>query len=266
MTKAIGSGVATAPEEDQEMGLLEHLSELRTRILRSLIPVLPFTVLGWVVRWEIYEFLIAPLDKAMRALGKEGAALHTLGPTDAFMMHVKNSLMFGVLLSAPWIFLQIWSFISPGLYKREKKMALPFVLASTFCFVGGAFFGYTLVFDQAFRLLLEFNGESLIAQIVVSEYMPFFRRMLLAFGVVFEVPVVVTALSAAGIVTARQLVAFSRWWIVVAAFLSMILTPQDIYSMLMMLVPLIVLYYVGVAMAFLLEFVRKKAALKTGAK
>ena len=253
---------AATPENDEEMGLLDHLGELRTRILHSLAPVLPFAIMGWVLKWEIYDFLLKPLDNAMKALGKPGAVLNTLGPADAFMMHVKNALLFGVLFAGPWIFYQLWSFVAPGLYKSEKRMALPFVFASTLCFIGGALFGYVFVFDQAFRLLLEFNGESLVAQLVVSEYMPFFRRMLLAFGVVFEVPVVVTALAATGIVTAKQLVGFSRWWIIVAAFLSMILTPQDIYSMLMMLVPLIVLYFVGVGIAFLIEALRRKSTKK----
>ena len=240
------------------MGLFEHLTELRTRLLLSIGLIVPATILCWFFKWEIYEFLKRPLDLAMKALGQDKAVLYTLGPADAFMMHAMNSLVGGVLLAAPWIFWQAWRFIAPGLYRSEKRVAIPFVLASTLCFLGGAYFGYTLVFPGAFKLLIGFGGEELVPEIVVSAYMPFFRKMLLAFGLVFEVPVVVTALSAAGIVTAKQLIKFSRWWIVCASFLSMALTPQDIYSMLMMLGPLIVLYYVGVGLAFLIERLRGK--------
>ncbi len=144
-------------------------------------------------------------------------------------------------------------FISPGLYKREKVLAVPFIIASTVCFVGGAIFGYKLVFPEAFRILLGFSDETLVATLFVKDYMPFFRRMLLAFGVVFEVPVIVTFLAGAGIVTWRQLLRFSRWWIIVAAFISMLLTPQDVYTMVMMLVPLVLLYFVGVGCAYLIS-------------
>lgn len=249
----------SVPEGDREMSFLDHIAELRTRLLWSLGAIIPAVVVSWFFKWQIFEFLIAPLKLAWQNLDFEGGGvLHTLGPTDAFMMHLKNSLVAGILLAAPWIFWQAWGFISPGLYRRERLLAIPFIVISTFCFVGGAMFGYVFVFDEAFRLLLEFNGELLVPQIVVSEYMPFFRRMLIAFGVVFEVPVVVTFLAWAGIVDWRQLLRFSRWWVVVASFLSMILTPQDVYSMFMMLVPLIVLYYVGVGGAFAVSFINKK--------
>jgi sec-independent protein translocase protein TatC len=176
------------------------------------------------------------------------------------MMYMKNSLIAGVLLASPWIFWQLWMFIAPGLYKKEKALAVPFIIASTVCFAGGAVFGYMLVFPEAFTVLLGFSDETLVATMFVKDYMPFFRRMLLAFGIVFEVPVIVTFLAGAGIVTWQQLLKFSRWWIVCAAFISMMLTPQDVYTMVMMLIPLVLLYYVGVGCAYLISVFQKKPA------
>jgi sec-independent protein translocase protein TatC len=246
-------------EEDQEMTFFQHLNELRSRLLRSIVGLIPAVAVGWLFKKEIKDFLIAPLEPAWEKLHLPGeAVLRFAGPADAFMMYMKNSLIAGVLLASPWIFWQLWMFIAPGLYKKEKALAIPFIIASTVCFAGGAVFGYKLVFPEAFTVLLGFSDETLVATLFVKDYMPFFRRMLLAFGVVFEVPVIVTFLAGAGIVTWQQLLKFSRWWIVCAAFISMLLTPQDVYTMVMMLIPLVLLYFVGVGCAYLLGVFQKK--------
>jgi sec-independent protein translocase protein TatC len=246
-------------EEDQEMTFFQHLNELRSRLLRSIVGLIPAVAVGWLFKKEIKDFLIAPLQPAWEKLHLPGeAVLRFAGPADAFMMYMKNSLIAGVLLASPWIFWQLWMFIAPGLYKKEKALAIPFIIASTVCFAGGAVFGYKLVFPEAFTVLLGFSDETLVATLFVKDYMPFFRRMLLAFGVVFEVPVIVTFLAGAGIVTWQQLLKFSRWWIVCAAFISMLLTPQDVYTMVMMLIPLVLLYFVGVGCAYLLGVFQKK--------
>jgi sec-independent protein translocase protein TatC len=247
------------PEDDQEMTFFEHLAELRIRLLRAIFGLIPAVAIGWIYKKEIKDFLVAPLQPAWEELNLPGeAVLRFAGPADAFMMYMKNSLIAGVLLASPWIFWQLWMFIAPGLYKKEKALAIPFILASTVCFVGGAVFGYKLVFPDAFTILLGFSDETLVATLFVNDYMPFFRSMLLAFGVVFEVPVIVTFLAGVGIVTWRQLLKFSRWWIVCASFISMLLTPADVYSMVMMLVPLVLLYYVGVGCAYLISLFQSK--------
>ena len=246
-------------EEDQAMTFFQHLNELRSRLLRAIVGLIPAVAVGWLFKTEIKDFLIAPLQPAWEKLHLPGeAVLRFAGPADAFMMYMKNSLIAGVLLASPWIFWQLWMFIAPGLYKKEKALAIPFIIASTVCFAGGAVFGYKLVFPEAFTVLLGFSDETLVATLFVKDYMPFFRRMLLAFGIVFEVPVIVTFLAGAGIVTWQQLLKFSRWWIVCAAFISMLLTPQDVYTMVMMLIPLVLLYFVGVGCAYLLSIFQKK--------
>ena len=249
------------PEQEQEMTFFQHLGELRSRLLRSMLGLIPAVAIGWLFKTEIKDFLVAPLQPAWEKLELPGqAVLRFSGPADAFMMYMKNSLIAGVLLASPWIFWQLWMFIAPGLYKKEKALAIPFIVASTVCFAGGAIFGYKLVFPEAFTVLLGFSDETLVATLFVKDYMPFFRRMLLAFGIVFEVPVIVTFLAGAGMVTWQQLLKFSRWWIVCAAFISMLLTPQDVYTMVMMLIPLVVLYFVGVGCAYLISLFQKDAA------
>jgi sec-independent protein translocase protein TatC len=246
-------------EDDQEMTFFQHLGDLRSRLLRAVIGLVPAVAIGWLFKKEIKDFLVAPLQPAWEKLNLPGqAVLRFSGPADAFMMYMKNSLIAGVLLASPWIFWQLWMFIAPGLYKKEKALAIPFIIASTVCFVGGAVFGYMLVFPEAFTVLLGFSDETLVATLFVKDYMPFFRRMLLAFGIVFEVPVIVTFLAGAGIVTWQQLLKFSRWWIVCAAFISMLLTPQDVYTMVMMLIPRILLYFVGVGCAYVISVFQKK--------
>ncbi len=248
----------TGADGDAEMTFFEHLGELRSRLLRAILGLVPAVAVGWVFKKEIKDFLVAPLQPAWEKLNLPGeAVLRFSGPADAFMMYMQNSLIAGVLLASPWIFWQLWMFIAPGLYKKEKAMAVPFIVFSTLCFTGGAIFGYKLVFPQAFTVLLGFSDETLVATLFVKDYMPFFRRMLLAFGVVFEVPVIVAFLAGAGIVTWQELLKFSRWWIVCASVISMLLTPQDVYSMVMMLVPLIALYFVGVFIAYLLSIFSK---------
>jgi len=247
------------PEEDQEMTFFQHIAELRKRLLRAILGLIPAVAISWVFKKEIKDFLVAPLQPAWEKLNLPGqAVLRFSGPADAFMMYMQNSLIAGVLLASPWIFWQLWMFIAPGLYRKEKALAIPFIIASTICFVGGAIFGYKLVFPEAFTVLLGFSDETLVATMFVKDYMPFFRRMLLAFGIVFEVPVLVTFLAGAGIVTWKQLIKFSRWWIVCAAFLSMLLTPSDVYTMVMMLIPLVLLYYIGVGCAYLISVFQKK--------
>ncbi|MGB8223647.1 MAG: twin-arginine translocase subunit TatC [Polyangiales bacterium] len=250
-----------APEDDQGMTFFEHLAELRIRLFRSILGLIPAIAIGWIFKKEIKDFLVAPLQPAWEKLHLPGqAVLRFSGPADAFMMYMKNSIIAGVLLASPWIFWQLWMFIAPGLYKKEKALAIPFIIASTVFFAGGAIFGYMFVFPEAFVVLLGFSDETLVATLFVKDYMPFFRNMLLSFGVVFEVPVIVTFLAGAGIVTWQQLLKFSRWWIICASFLSMILTPADVTSMVMMLVPLVILYYVGVFCAYLISVFRKKPA------
>src|SRR6185436_11097465 len=141
------------------------------------------------------------------------------GPADVFVAYMKISLIVGLIFASPWIAYQMWAFVAPGLYSREKAYAIPFALASAVFFVGGAFFGYATVFPVGFESLLGMTGMlpsnvvKVQPTIMINEYLGFATQMLLGFGIVFEVPVVVCFLALAGVVDWKQLLKFGRWWI-----------------------------------------------------
>ena len=247
------------PEDDVEMGFFEHLGELRMRLVRGLIGVIPGVVIAWTFKERLLEWFLAPLVHAYDKLGLGEPEIHFANPVEPFIGYLKIAIVCGLVGSAPWLFYQLWAFISPGLYRREKLLAIPFVFFSTLCFAGGAVFGYSIVFPMGFETLLGFAGLlpehsiTMTPTIMLGEYLGFSTRLLLAFGVVFEVPVVVVMLSSAGIVTPKQLVQFGRWWVIIAAILSAVLTPQDVGSMIVMLFPLIGLYFGSIPLAWLLK-------------
>jgi len=154
------------------------------------------------------------------------------------------------------VFWQVWAFIAPGLYRRERLYAIPSVLASTLCFAGGAYFGYMVVFPMGFETFLSMAGTlpsgivNVQPTIMIDEYLGFATQMLLAFGTVFEVPVVVSFLAIAGLVNWKQLLSFGRWWVLIASILAAILTPPDVGSQMMMMIPLVGLYFLSVGIAY----------------
>lgn len=245
------------PEDDVEMTFFEHLGELRNRLVRALWGVIPGVILAWTFKEQLLDLLTRPLVAAWRQLDLGDPQLHFANPIDPFVAYMKIAVVCGLIFGSPWAFYQLWQFVAPGLYRSEKRLALPFVLSSTLFFVGGAFFGYLFVFPLAFQTFLGFagmlpQGEIRIQPtIMMGEYLDFSVRMLLAFGVTFEVPVVVTFLSFAGIVNWRQLLGFTRWWVVISAVVAALLTPPDVGSQLMMLVPLVVLYLFSILLAWM---------------
>jgi sec-independent protein translocase protein TatC len=243
---------------DKPMTVLEHIGELRSRLIKALLGTIPGMWLAWVYKEYLLDFLLAPLAQAWRRLGLGEPTVHFSNPVDLFVAYMKIAVICGLLLSSPWVFYQLWAFVAPGLYRRERFYAVPFVIASTVFFAGGAFFGYAVVFPAGFETLLGMSGMLPSAAIrvqptiMLDEYMTFATRMLLAFGVVFEVPVIVSFLALAGIVNWKQLLAFGRWWVVIASIIAAVLTPPDVGSQMMMLIPLVVLYFMSVGVAFFL--------------
>jgi len=259
MTEALERRTAeSSPPEDVPMTVLEHLGELRSRLIKALVGCLPAMIVAWEFKEKLLDFLLQPFSIAYRRIGLgDKAVMNYSNPPEMFTTYVKISMVCGFMIASPWVFYQVWAFIAPGLYKRERLYAIPFVLASTLFFSGGAFFAYAALMPQMYETLLSMGGQiegsSLLIQpmMLITENLAFATQVLLAFGVVFEVPVVVTFLALAGIVNWRQLLAFGRWWVVIAAVISAVLTPTpDVGSMLLMLVPLVVLYYLSVVLAY----------------
>jgi sec-independent protein translocase protein TatC len=252
------AGGEETPEQETGMTVFEHLQELRKRLILALLGTVPGMVVAWYFKEILLEFLLAPLSRAWMALGMPEPVIHFANPVDPFIAYLKIAIVAGLLFSSPWIFWQIWAFVAPGLYRREKRLAIPFVIGSTVFFCGGAFFGYGAVFPPAFELFLGMAGTlpqgsiDLQPTIMLTEYLNLATRLLLAFGVVFEIPVAIAFLSLAGLVNWKQLLKFGRVWVVMSAVLAAMLTPPEISSQLMMLVPLVVLYFLSIGLAYLL--------------
>lgn len=243
---------STEPEDDVEMSFFDHLGELRKRLVRALLGVFPGVIVAWFFKEDIFRFLKRPLDLACQADPScDHIVIHVPNPTDPIVGYMLIAGIVGLIIASPWVFWQLWMFIAPGLYRRERRLAIPFVLISTLFFAGGSFFGYYLVLPPAFEIFLGFLSTDIVPNFMLLEYLELATRLLLAFGVVFEVPVIISFLSFAGIVNWKQLLGFTRWWVVISAVIAAVLTPPDVGSMAMMLVPLVLLYFISIGLAWL---------------
>jgi sec-independent protein translocase protein TatC len=237
------------PETDARMPLTAHLEELRWRIVRSLLAMgIAFGICYWFAD-QIFVFLVRPLA----ALRPNEALIIGTGVTEAFFTKLKVSFIAAIFAASPVIFFQSWRFVAPGLYQSEKRLAVPFAVAASFFFVLGASFCYWLVFPVGFTFFLsEYASISVAPQIRISEYLTFASRMLLAFGVTFELPVVTFFLARLGIVTHRMLLGMGRYAIVVIFIVAAVLTPgPDVASQLLMATPLLILYALSIGVAYL---------------
>lgn len=248
------------PDGDVKMTIWEHLGELRVRLMRAAIGLLGGAVVCWTFREKLLAWLVVPYAVAWKArFPSEPIKLQTLAPADAFVNYMQLSLVGGVVLAAPVIFYQLWAFVSPGLYAREKRYIVPFVLFSTTLFLSGVAFAYYVAFPFSFNyffsLLGEVDGNSgiqLTSMPTMEFYLDFTTRMLLAFGGVFELPIFIAFLALAGIVTPMQLVRFSRWAIVGSFVLGAFVTPgPEISSQIAVSAALVCLYFFSVGLSFI---------------
>jgi sec-independent protein translocase protein TatC len=230
------------------MPLTAHLDELRTRLIYSLIAI----GIGFAVSYAFAETLVTWLLTPLTALHPEQSLVIGTGVTDAFFTKLKVSFVAGVFLMSPVVFFQAWRFVAPGLYEKERRLAVPFSFAATFFFFAGAAFCYFVVFPVAFRFFLEeFGSIGIAPQIRVTEYLTFASRMLLAFGITFELPVVTFFLARFGLVPHRTMIAWLRYAIVAIVVVAAVLTPgPDIASQLLMATPLLLLYALSIGIAW----------------
>jgi len=245
------------------MTLWEHLEELRSRIVRMALSFLVGGVVAWIYRQHLLTWLTAPFVVAWNNSKLEGLPkLGFLSPAAAFLAYVRIAAVAGLVFALPLILYQVWAFIAPGLYSREKKFAIPFVASSCALFAGGAWFGWRFAFPVAFQYLLSYAGHvsggglTVEAQVTMGEYIEFVTHMLLAFGFAAELPVLVFFLAIAGFVDHKSLIRFFRYFVVLAFVISAILTPPDPLSQLMLAVPLCLLYGISIIVAFV--FSRRK--------
>lgn len=245
--------------EEQKMSLIEHLSELRKRIIICLITLALAFIFTFSYSEHIFKLLLFPLNYTPRISLKEGLVfvsdqkLHNtklvfLGPAEAFWMNMKIALVTGFVLTIPVIFYQIWKFVSPGLYQHEKKYIVPFVLTATGLFLMGVVFCYFIVLPFAMGFLLNYKvGDFLMPMLSVGLYVDFLLKFLLGFGFVFELPILIVITTRMGLITTETLRKYRRLAIVLAFVLAGIITPTpDAFNQTLMAVPMIILYEVGI--------------------
>ena len=241
------------------MAFLDHLEELRLRILWSLGTVVATSVLGfWITtRFDVIGVLTAPVRPLL-----DSGRLAYLSPTEPFMITLKVAVFVGVMLALPVLCYHFWRFVAPGLLEKERKIFIPSVLASILLFVGGAALAFFLVLPVCLRFFLGFSEAALIPVITISDYLTFAIRITLVFGIVFETPLVVLVLTHVGLMSPRTIRRYRRHVVAGMAIAAAILTPADVFSMLLMLVPLYLLFEASLAVAALLERRRERDALR----
>jgi sec-independent protein translocase protein TatC len=231
--------------DDSKAPLIDHLIELRTRLLWSVLAILVAFFLCFAFAKDIFALLVHPLAEA----GQNRVIFTQV--FEAFFVQVRVAFFGALMLSFPVVATQMWRFVAPGLYKQEKMALMPFLVATPFLFTAGACFAYFIAIPTALRFLLGFQGDlgasgvSQEALPSVGAYLSFIMQFLFAFGVAFLLPVLLMLLNRAGIVSRDQLVAFRRYFIVVAFVIAAIFTPPDVVSQLLLAVPLVLLYEIS---------------------
>lgn len=238
-----------------EMPFLEHLEELRRRLIWILLALGVSAVVGVVAVSElnVLGWLQRPIQPYL-----EGGRLAFTSPTEPISITFKLGFLLGLVLASPVIVAQLWAFLSPALYTSERRVIVPALIAAMLLFLGGVALGYLVALPLGLRFLLTFQTQALLPWITVGEYLKFAIRVVLAFGVIFELPIVILILSALGIVTPAMLRHYRRHAILVLALVAAILTPADLVSMLIMLAPLVLLYEASVWVAVLVTRGRER--------
>lgn len=249
-----------APEDDKPMTFWEHLEDLRTRIVRSAIFFLIGFGLAYWKKEDLLEFISIPYCAAWKREAVEGTcALTFAAPHAAFMSYAKLSAIVGIAGAAPVISYQLWGFIAPGLYAREKRYIYPFAFASTALFIGGALLAYFVVFPLSFDFFLGMSGNhgdgslTINPMITMENYISFATQMVLGFGLIFEIPIVLSFLALVGIVNHKMLIKFARYYILIAFIVAAIITPPDVQSQLIMAIPACLLYGISIGLVWLLQ-------------
>jgi sec-independent protein translocase protein TatC len=229
--------------EGTEQPFVEHLVELRDRLIKALLAVgVVFGVLAvYPGPAGLYDLLAAPLVAHL----PQGATLIATSVISPFLVPLKITLMAAFLIALPVVLYQIWAFVAPGLYSHEKRLVLPLVVASTVLFISGVAFCYFFVFGQVFKFIQGFAPKSITAAPDIEAYLSFVLTMFIAFGAAFEVPVAVVLLARMGVVSIEQLKAWRGYFIVVAFIIAAVITPPDVVSQLSLALPMCLLYELG---------------------
>lgn len=251
--------------DDEEKGMLrmsfmEHLEELRTRILRALLGVIVAFLLSITFCKYLWGVVKAPAVQALQHLGIHPPNLVAISPMDQFnIIYLKLPLLVSIFLGSPWILYQVWAFISPGLYKREKKWAVPFIFCTAGLFIAGGLFAYFVAFRYGLEFLLGIGRDINISPMVsMVEYFDLFVNVTLGVGLVFEMPVIIFFLTLLRLASPRFLLRHSRYAILAITIIAAVVTPTpDVFNMMIFAVPMVMLFFVGVFASHLLVLKRE---------
>jgi sec-independent protein translocase protein TatC len=243
----------TARAELPGMTLMEHLDELRKRIVRSAI----FLALGFIAAWTFHDRFVGFIQAPLNHIGKKLVFTH---PMDPLNLDLQVSLVAGAILASPFILYQVWLFIAPGLYKKEKRFVVPFMAATVGLFLAGASFGYFYVLPGALQILIVDFGHNFTPMVTIDEYIGFFLSIILGLGISFELPILIFFLAIFGIVSPRFLWKNIRYAILAVFIVAACICPSpDPWTMCIYAVPMLGLYLVGIAVAWWVHPSRRKA-------
>jgi sec-independent protein translocase protein TatC len=249
-------GQDRAGDELASMSLLEHLEELRNRLLKSLAALLIAFLLCWAFSRQLFRFLARPIYAHL----PPGEKLVFLSVTDPFMLYIKVAILAALFVASPYLLFQAWRFVAPGLYRGERRHGMVFILSGTFLFVAGGAFAYYVAFPFAVDFLLSV-GEDFTPAITGPGYLRFLMTVMVGLGVMFELPVMIFLLARFGLVTPRFLLRHFRWAVLVIFVLAALITPTpDVFNMCLFAVPTLLLYLLGIAAAWLFAPDRKRVS------
>ncbi len=241
-------------DELPRMTLLEHLDELRKRLLWSVVAIFVGFLLCWYWAQPIFRWLAVPITQFL----PPGDKLAFTGLVDPFMLYMKVALLAGIFLASPVVLWQFWLFVSPALYRHERRLVIPFIVFTTIFFLAGGYFGYKIAFPMVVRFLLTV-GQDFRQVVTINEYFSMASKVILGLGLVFELPVLIMLLARFGIVTARFLLKYFRFAVLIIFIIAAIITPTpDIPTQCVFALPMIALYLLGVLVAWI--FGKKKPA------
>lgn len=228
--------------DDEKIPFTDHLDELRKRLITCFIAVGVGFVVAYGFKDKLFEILTRPLVAVMNS----GDTMIFTGLPEAFFTYLKVAFLTGIGLAAPVILYQFWMFVAPGLYEKERRLMIPIVLLSTVFFLGGALFGYFFVFPFGFKFFMSFATETIRPMPSMREYLGFASKMLLAFGLIFELPLVISVMARLGLVSVDFLKKNRKYAILIFFIVSAILTPPDVVTQVMMALPLMLLYEISI--------------------
>jgi sec-independent protein translocase protein TatC len=242
-----GAGSSSEADAELRMPLIEHLTELRTRLIRSMVAI----AVGFLIAYAIDDWLFNALTYPLRAASNGKVLLIGTGVAEAFFTKIKVAIIAGLFIASPAVFLEIWKFIVPGLFESERRLAKPFVISATIFFVAGGYFCWAVVFKIGYSFFLrEYSSIGVTPTIRISEYLAFSTKLLLAFGITFELPIFAFFLTRIAVIDHRMMVHYFRYAVLAIFVVAVALTPPDMISPFLLAIPLLALYGLSIGVSY----------------